>query len=65
MRNIINRVTYAIYRLFSKQVKQSLDIKVYICFVIDSFIIYINLIFNNLNCLFIISLFKLYLKVLQ
>ncbi len=49
MRNIINIITYVIYRLFLEQVKQSLNIKVYICFVINSFIVYINSIFNNLN----------------
>ncbi len=45
MQNIINKVTYIIYRLFLKQVKQSLNIKVCICFIIDSFTIYINSIF--------------------
>jgi len=49
MRNIINRVTYAIYRLFSKRVKQSFNIKICICFVINSFIVYINLILDDLN----------------
>jgi len=34
--------------LFFKRVKQSFDINVCICFVIDSFIVYINLIFNIL-----------------
>jgi len=49
MRNIINKVMYIVYRLFFEQVKQSFNIKVYICFVINSFIVCINLIFNNLN----------------
>jgi hypothetical protein len=49
MQNIINRVTYIIYWLFLEQIKQSLDIKVCIYFVINSSITYINLIFDNLN----------------
>ncbi len=49
MPNIINKVMYAIHQLFSKQIKRSLDIKICICFVIDSFIVYIKLISNNLN----------------
>jgi len=49
MQNIINKIMCIVYQLFSKQIKQSFDIKVYTYFVINNFIIYINLISNNLN----------------